>query len=100
MVNVILCDGQLAFHQIVKFELVFNGAGGTKTQNPRKLLCQSGKILIEMGKILGHEEDTEWLVDEVKMLTSVLNDKLWCEEDAYYYDMWRTGLNGVKSIGA
>ena len=60
----------------------------------------SGKLLIEMGKILGHEEDTEWLCDEVKMLTSVLNDKLWCEEDAYYYDMWRTGLNGVKSIGA
>ncbi|MBE6652494.1 MAG: glycoside hydrolase [Ruminococcaceae bacterium] len=60
----------------------------------------SGKLLIEMGKVLGHEEDTEWLAEEVKMLTSVLNDKLWCEEDAYYYDMWRTGLTGVKSVGA
>ena len=60
----------------------------------------SGKVLIEMGKILGHEEDTAWLRDEVKLLTSVLNDKLWSEEDAYYYDMWRSGLSGVKTIGA
>ncbi len=60
----------------------------------------SGKVLIEMGKILGHEQDTAWLVREVEMLTELINDKLWSEEDAFYYDMWRSGLSGVKSIGA
>ena len=63
-------------------------------------MVMSGKVLIEMGKILGHEEDTEWLVDEVKMLTELINDKLWSESDAYYYDLWRSGHSGVKSIGA
>ena len=60
----------------------------------------SGKVLIEMGKILGHEQDTEWLVEEVEMLSALINDKLWSEQDAFYYDMWRSGLSGVKSIGA
>ncbi len=60
----------------------------------------SGKVLIEMGKILGHEQDTAWLVEEVERLTALINDKLWSEQDAFYYDMWRSGLSGVKSIGA
>jgi len=60
----------------------------------------SGKVLIEMGKVLGCEQDTEWLVREVEMLTGLINDKLWSEQDAFYYDMWRSGLSGVKSIGA
>ena len=60
----------------------------------------SGKVLIEMGKVLGCEQDTEWLVREVEMLTELINDKLWSEQDAFYYDMWRSGLSGVKSIGA
>ena len=42
----------------------------------------------------------EWLVREVEMLTGLINDKLWSEQDAFYYDMWRSGLSGVKSIGA
>ena len=60
----------------------------------------SGKALIEMGKILGHEEDIDWLEQEVSMLTELINEKLWSEDDAFYYDMWRDGLSGVKSIGA
>lgn len=60
----------------------------------------SGKVLIEMGKILGCEEDTQWLTEEVEMLTSLINEKLWSEDDAFYFDMWRSGLSGVKSIGA
>ena len=60
----------------------------------------SGKVLIEMGKVLDCEQDTEWLVREVEMLTELINDKLWSEQDAFYYDMWRLGLSGVKSIGA
>ncbi len=61
----------------------------------------SGHILIEMAKILGREEDAEFLVEEQKMLKSVVNDKLWDENTHYYYDMWRGGkLSGVKTIGA
>ncbi len=63
-------------------------------------MVMSGKVLIEMGKILGHEEDTVWLAEEVEMLSALINDKLWSEEDAFYFDMWRSGLTGVKSIGA
>ena len=60
----------------------------------------SGKVLIEMGKVLHHEEDTTWLSEEVAMLSAFINDNLWCEEDAFYYDLWRSGLSGVKSISA
>ena len=63
-------------------------------------MVMSGKVLMEMGKILGHEEDTKWLAKEVELLTALINDKLWSEEDAFYFDMWRSGLSGVKSIGA
>ena len=63
-------------------------------------MVMSGKVLLEMGKVLGHEEDTQWLAEEVESLTALINDKLWSEEDAFYFDMWRSGLSGVKSIGA
>lgn len=63
-------------------------------------MVMGGKILIEMGKILSHEEDTAWLYDEVNSLTALINDKLWSEDDAFYFDMWRSGLSGVKTIGA
>ncbi|MBQ4324919.1 MAG: glycoside hydrolase [Clostridia bacterium] len=60
----------------------------------------SGKILLEMGRILGHGEDTLWLEEEVTRLTALINETMWSEEDGFYYDLWRTGLSGVKSIGA
>ena len=34
VVNVVFGNGQLALHQIVKFELVFDGAGGAEPQHP------------------------------------------------------------------
>lgn len=58
----------------------------------------SGHILIEMGKILGREEDTAFLVEEQEMLKKVVNEKLWDEKTHYYYDLWRDGkLSGVKT---
>ena len=63
----------------------------------------SGKILIRMVDIIGRADDEHLriLKDEVKNLTSVINEKLWCENDAFYYDLWKNGaLNKVKSIGA
>ncbi len=64
-------------------------------------MVMSARILIEMGKIIGTEKDTDWLYEEAERLTKLINEKLWCEEDAFYYDLWRGDvLSRVKSIGA
>ncbi len=64
-------------------------------------MVMSGKILVEIGHIIGKEEDTRWLQEEIAHLTAVINEKLWSEEDAFYYDMDRNNqLSGVKTIGA
>lgn len=63
----------------------------------------SAKILIKIAEIIGREDDENLSVlkKEIENLTSVINDKLWSEEDAFYYDLWKNGeLNGVKSVGA
>lgn len=59
-------------------------------------MALSGKILIKMGKVLGLEEDTQWLISEVALLTDLINDKLWSEEDGYYYDMCAVACRGSK----
>jgi glycogen debranching enzyme len=63
----------------------------------------SGKILLRIAGIIGREEEealTE-LREEVEHLTAFINEKLWCEEDGFYYDLWKNGrLNKVKSVGA
>ena len=56
-----------------------------------------------MAKILGRENepDVKALEEESVFLRKFINEKLWCEKDAYYYDMYRDGsLNGMKTIGA
>ena len=63
----------------------------------------SAKILVQMAEILGRTE--EWGVQALKAeignLTHVINDKLWNEQDAYYYDLYKNGEhNCVKTIGA
>ncbi len=59
------------------------------------------RILTEMAKILGRESEVEDLKEEQKMLAKVVNDTLWDEKTAFYYDRWRDGsLNCVKHIGA
>lgn len=64
-------------------------------------MVMSGKILLEISRIIGKEEDAEWLKTEVEHLTKVINEKLWSEEDAFYYDLDRNNrLSGVKTIGA
>lgn len=61
----------------------------------------SGKILIEMAKILGREEDVQILQEEQEQLTAFINNRLWDEKTGFYYDLWKNGeLNGVKHIGA
>ena len=62
----------------------------------------SAKILVQMAETLREENDgIAALREEIEHLTSVINDRLWCEGDSYYYDMYKDGtLNGVKSVGA
>lgn len=62
------------------------------------LSCQ---MLIRMAELIGREKDVEILREEEKFLTCVVNEKLWDDKTAFYYDLWRDGRqNGVKSIGA
>ncbi len=63
----------------------------------------SAKMLIQFAEIIGRSDDENVAVlkKEVEDLTSVINYKLWDDEDAFYYDLWRNGeLNRVKSVGA
>ena len=59
------------------------------------------RCLVHMARELGHEEDIPELQAEIDLLTKVVNERLWSEEDAFYYDEWRSGkLSGIKSIAA
>lgn len=61
----------------------------------------SANILTEMGRVLDRQADTAWLQEERAALAGLINERLWSEQDAFYYDLWPNGqLSGVKSIGA
>ena len=61
----------------------------------------SAKILIKIAKILNRENETEDLKKEVEILTSVINNRLWNEEESFYFDLWKNGRhNYVKTVGA
>ncbi|MBO5778462.1 MAG: glycoside hydrolase [Clostridia bacterium] len=63
----------------------------------------SAKLIVKMAEILGREEESgiTALKAEIENLTRVINDQLWSEEDAFYYDLYKNGKhNGVKTIGA
>ncbi len=59
------------------------------------------KILTDMATVLGREADTAGLLEEREHLIRVVNDTLWDDRTAFYYDLWKNGeLNYVKHIGA
>ncbi len=59
------------------------------------------RILIEMGKVLGREADTADLEQERENLLKVVNEMLWDDDSAFYYDLWKNGeFNNVKHLGA
>lgn len=63
----------------------------------------SAKVLVAISKIIEKETDEriELLKKEIDFLTKFINEELWCEGDAFYYDLYRDGrLNYVKSVGA
>ena len=67
----------------------------------QQVLC--AKILIQIADIIGRGDDENISVLEIEIenLTTVINEKLWSEDDAFYYDLWKNGeLNKVKSVGA
>lgn len=58
----------------------------------------SAKILVDMAKELGRENEVDWLRDEMKLMYKTINDTMWSETDRFYYDRRRDGtLNGVKT---
>lgn len=61
----------------------------------------SCKVLISMAKVLGREDDVRDLYEERERLTKVLNETLWDDKTAFYYDLWKNGeWNRVKHVGA
>ena len=66
--------------------------------------CQqilSGNILVKMAKLLGREEETKEIEEEVAMLASFVNEKMWDEKDGFYYDLWSGDrLSGSKTLAS
>lgn len=63
----------------------------------------SGELLVKMAKILGRdgEKAVAEISEESEYLKKYINDNLWDEKSAYYYDLRRDGsLNYSKHIGA
>ena len=60
----------------------------------------SATILIDMSKVLGREDEVNWLKDEQELLYNTVNNTMWSEKDSFYYDKDRYGnLMGTKTVG-
>lgn len=58
-------------------------------------------ILIKMNNELGNIDDVSDLIEEEKYLRKLVNEKLWNEDDKFYYDVWKNQKHSkVKHIGA
>lgn len=61
----------------------------------------SADILTKMAAVLGREDEVGDMAEEKEMLAATINNTMWSEEDAFYYDKLRDGrLNGVKTLGS
>lgn len=61
----------------------------------------SGTILLDMARVLGREDEMADFREEVAMLSRVINEKMWDEDTAYYYDTRRDGsLSYVKTLAS
>lgn len=61
----------------------------------------SAKLLCQMADVLSRADEVEWLREEAALLGSTINQKMWSEKDAFYYDTRRDGsVSGVKTVGA
>lgn len=58
-------------------------------------------VLMKMNEILGNTDDVSDLREEYEHLWKVVNEKLWNDEEKYFFDLWKGDRqNGVKHIGA
>ena len=61
----------------------------------------SANVLVKISKILGREDEAEIYREELKLLESIVNETMWDEKTAFYYDRRRDGsLSGVKSVAS
>jgi hypothetical protein len=63
----------------------------------------SGKTLVKMAEVLGRTDDPGILEiqEEIAHLTDILNNEMWDDQIAFYFDRFRSGkLSTLKSIGA
>ncbi|HEY0258139.1 MAG TPA: trehalase family glycosidase [Candidatus Methylacidiphilales bacterium] len=59
------------------------------------------RLLVKMGEVLGRTGEVSDLSDEAERLTHLVNQQLWNETEAFYFDRYRDGsLSSVKTIGA
>jgi glycogen debranching enzyme len=59
----------------------------------------TARQLLRMADILGRRADVADLEAEAAYLTRFVNENLWDDAQAYYFDRWRDGrLNGCKSV--
>lgn len=66
--------------------------------------CQqilSGRILCRMAALLGREDETREIEEEIEYLTKYINDKMWDEKTGFYYDLWRGDrVSGIKTLAS
>ena len=61
----------------------------------------SCNVLIEMAKICNRCDEISDIYAEKENLTKLVNEKLWDNETAFYYDLWEDNkLNMVKTAGS
>jgi hypothetical protein len=61
----------------------------------------SARLLLRMADVLGRADEMRDMQQELGSLTNLVNDTLWDERTAFYYDRYRDGSHAdVKTIGA
>lgn len=61
----------------------------------------SADVLVKMAAVLGRDSEVEGLRKEREFLFKLINESMWDEETAFYYDTYRDGrTSGVKTVGA
>lgn len=61
----------------------------------------SGRMLLKMADVLGRSSEIEDIRDESRRLHQYVNENMWDEESAFYYDRFRNGkVSDVKTVGA
>lgn len=68
------------------------------------ITCQqvfAGNILVKMAERLGRLDDVKDIATETEYLKKLINDQLWDDKSAFYYDRFKDGtLSNVKSIAS